>query len=118
MLRIWRVALSAMLIACVGSSAFANCLPGDPKPAMEMACCQTGHDCGPAMQADCCTSSRTPADSLAAVKPTSPIKPVPALSFLAAPAVALAVCVGSPIAGQFPIASSPPSYLITASLRI
>jgi len=118
--RLWRLVLSAVLIACVGSSALASCLPGDPQPAMDMACCRKDHDCGQAMQVDCCKSSPTSPEALVAVKPMSPVKPVAALNFIATmtPAAALTVCVGSSIAGQFPIASSPPPYLITASLRI
>jgi len=116
--RLWRLVLSAVLIACVGSSALANCLPGDPQPAMDMACCQKDHDCGPAMQADCCKSSPTSSEGFVAVKPISPVKPAVSLIATMIPGAALTVCVGWPIAGQSRIASSSPPYLITASLRI
>jgi hypothetical protein len=119
--RLWRVALSTMLIACVGSSSLASCLPGDPKPAMEMACCQKGHDCGPVMQAaDCCKSSRTSSENFVAVKPMPPVKPAATLTFIATvpPPASLITPIGSWTSGPSLLGSSPPPHLISASLRI
>jgi len=114
-----RLLLAVFLTAGVGTSAFASCLPPDPQPSAEMACCDHGKpDCGPAMQAtDCCRAHSPQADRALAAKPvashaaTVQFVPLSLVSFATA-------VVSTPVVDASPVAASPPIFLLGASFRI
>lgn len=121
MSRLLRMAFAGFVALSVGASAVASCLPGDPGPNAEMACCLDGHDCGPRMTAaDCCPSPTASAEKFVTTKPAASVKPIVALSFVPVTGP-VAVSVHSRSSANYVAlltSSSPPFVLPLTSLRI